>query len=197
MTMLETERLTLRPWRMDDAADAQALFTYASSPDVGPAAGWQPLGIPFDAYRTEESADIIRAVLSAPETYAVVLKRTDEPIGSIGLQKPCASVIGTPGYQTPALEIGYWIGKPYWGQGLIPEASRALMRHGFEDLDLQAIWGTHDVENVKSSRVMDKLGLRLVRVQPHVHMELLGDVWRDEAVRCITREEWEAEIRTR
>ena len=71
------------------------------------------------------------------------------------------------------------------------------MRHGFEDLDLQAIWGTHDVENVKSSRVMDKLGLRLVRVQSHVHMELLGDVWRDEAVRCITREEWEAEIRTR
>ena len=161
MTMLETERLTLRPWRMDDAADAQALFTYASSPDVGPAAGWQPH----------------RSVAE--------------------LQKPCASVIGTPGYQTPALEIGYWIGKPYWGQGLIPEASRALMRHGFEDLDLQAIWGTHDVENVKSSRVMDKLGLRLVRVQPHVHMELLGDVWRDEAVRCITREEWEAEVRTR
>ena len=153
MTMLETERLTLRPWRMDDAADAQALFTYA-----------------------------------------VVLKRTDEPIGSIGLQKPCASVIGTQGYQTPALEIGYWIGKPYWGQGLVPEAARALLRHGFEDLDLQAVWGTHDVENAKSSRVMDKLGLRLVRVQPHVHMELLGDVWRDEAVRRITREQWEAGV---
>lgn len=188
MTMLETERLTLRPWRMDDAADAQALFTYASSPDVGPAAGWQP-------HRSvAESAEIIRAVLSAPETYAVVLKRTDEPIGSIGLQKPCASVIGTPGYQTPALEIGYWIGKPYWGQGLVPEAARALLRHGFEDLDLQAVWGTHDMENAKSSRVMDKLRLRLVRVQPHVRMELLGDVWRDEAVRRITREQWETGV---
>ena len=41
---------------------------------------------------------------------------------------------------------------------------------------------------------MDKLGLRLVRVQPHVHMELLGDVWRDEAVRRITREQWEAGV---
>ena len=111
MTMLETERMTLRPWRVDDAADAQALFTYASSPDVGPAAGWQP-------HRSvAESAEIIRAVLSAPETYAVVLKRTDEPIGSIGLQKPCASVIGTPGYQTPALEIGYWIGETVLGAG--------------------------------------------------------------------------------
>lgn len=188
MTVLETERLMLRPWRVDDAADAQALFAYASSPDVGPAAGWQP-------HRSvAESAEIIRAVLSAPETYAVVLKQTDKPVGSIGLQKPCASVICTPGYQTPALEIGYWIGKPYWGQGLVPEASRALMRHGFEDLDLQAVWGTHDMENAKSSRVMDKLGLRLVRVQPHVRMELLGDVWRDEAVRRITREQWEAGV---
>ena len=177
MTMLETERLTLRPWRMDDAADAQGPVHVCQQSGCG--AG---RGLASRIGSVAESAEIIRAVLSAPETYAVVLKRTDEPIGSIGLQKPCASVIGTPGYQTPALEIGYWIGKPYWGQGLIPEASRALMRHGFEDLDLQAIWGTHDVENVKSSRVMDKLGLRLVRVQPHVHMELLGDVWRDEAV---------------
>lgn len=188
MTVLETERLILRPWRVGDATDAQALFIYASNPNVGPAAAWRP------HTSVEESAEIIRTVLNAPETYAVVLKRTDEPIGSIGLQKPCASVIGTQGYQTPALEIGYWIGEPYWGQGLIPEAARALLRHGFEDLGLQAVWGTHNVENAKSSRVMDKLGLRLIRIQPHVHVELLGDVWRDEAIRRITREEWEAKV---
>ena len=96
------------------------------------------------------------------------------------------------------MEIGYWIGEPYWGQGLIPEAARALLRHGFEDLGLQAIWGTHNVENTKSSRVMDKLGLRLIRIDPHVRRELLGDVWRDvwrdQAIRRITREEWEAEV---
>ena len=189
MTVLETERLILRPWRVGDTADARALFTYASNPNVGPAASWRP------HTNVEESAEIIRTVLNAPETYAVVLKRTDEPIGSIGLhQQPSESVINTPGYQPSDMEIGYWIGEPYWGQGLIPEAARALLRHGFEDLDLQAVWGTHNVENAKSSRVMDKLGLRLIRIQPHVRRELLGDVWRDQAIRRITREEWEAKV---
>ena len=186
MTMLETERLTLRPWRMDDAADAQALFTYASSPDVGPAAGWQP-------HRSvAESAEIIRAVLSAPETYAVVLKRTDEPIGSIGLQKPCASVIGTPGYQTPALEIGYWIGKPYWGQGLIPEAMRRLLRRCFEDLGMSAVWCCHYDGNAKSRRVMDKCGFRFHHTE-EADVSSPGDA-RTEHFMRLTKEEWAASI---
>ena len=37
-------------------------------------------------------------------------------------------------------EIGYWIGVPFWGKGLIPEAVRELVRHGFEDLKLDKIW---------------------------------------------------------
>lgn len=37
-------------------------------------------------------------------------------------------------------EIGYWIGVPFWGKGLIPEATRELIRHGFEDLKLDKIW---------------------------------------------------------
>ncbi len=37
-------------------------------------------------------------------------------------------------------EIGYWIGVPYWGQGLIPEAVREIMSHGFDDLNLEKMW---------------------------------------------------------
>lgn len=84
----------------------------------------------------------------------------------------------------------YWIGEPYWGQGLIPEAGREILHHGFEDLQLTAIWGVHDVNNHKSSRVMDKLGLAPVRTARHVHLKLLGDVYRDELVRRITADEW-------
>ena len=62
--------------------------------------------------------------------------------------------------------------------------------HGFEDLQLTAIWGVHDVNNHKSSRVMDKLGLAPVRTARHVHLKLLGDVYRDELVRRITADEW-------
>ena len=60
---LETERLILRPWEEGDAED---LYRYASNPDVGPIAGW-----PVHT-SVENSREIIREVLSAPETYAVV-----------------------------------------------------------------------------------------------------------------------------
>ena len=60
--VIHTERLTLRPWR---EADAASLFTYASDPDVGPAAGWPP-------HRSiEESREIIRTVFTAPHTFAI------------------------------------------------------------------------------------------------------------------------------
>ena len=77
--VIQTERLTLRPWR---EADAASLFAYASDPEVGPAAGWPP-------HRSiEESKEIIRTVFSAPHTFAVCLAATDEPVGSIGLMPP-------------------------------------------------------------------------------------------------------------
>lgn len=61
-TILETERLILRPWLEDDAGE---LCKYASDPDVGPAAGWPP------HTSVDNSRDIISTVLSASETYAV------------------------------------------------------------------------------------------------------------------------------
>lgn len=185
--------MILRPWHVDDDADARALFRYASSPNVGPAAAWP-------VHRSvADSARIIRDTLSAPETYAVVLKESGEPVGSVGLKPLSPDIAGDyadgPRTQTKhALELGYWIGEPYWGQGLIPEACRELLRHGFEDLQLDAVWGTHDVENIKSSCVMDKLGLKRIGIAEHVHMERLGDVYRDEVIRRITRDEWKASV---
>ena len=120
--ILETKRLILRPW---EESDAENLFKYASHPDVEPIAGW--------AVHTnvENSREIIRRILSAPETYAVVLKESGQPVGSIGLMLGKAGNIGLPDSEG---EIGYWIGVPYWGRGLIPEAVRELMRYGFENL---------------------------------------------------------------
>ena len=82
----------------------------------------------------ENSREIIRTVLSEPDTFAVILKeRPDEPVGSIGVFSTEAPEIGN------EPEIGYWIGVPFWGKGLIPEAARELIRHGFADLDLDKI----------------------------------------------------------
>ena len=68
---METERLLLRPW---EESDAEELYKYASNPDVGPIAGWAA------HTSVENSREIIRGVLSEPETYAVVLKETGKPV---------------------------------------------------------------------------------------------------------------------
>ena len=60
-----------------------------------------------------------------------------QPVGSIGLMIGSASDKGIPDAEA---EVGYWIGVLYWGQGLIPEAVREIMRHGFDDLNLEKMW---------------------------------------------------------
>ena len=114
--ILETKRLILRPWKEEDAEE---LYHYAKNPLVGPAAGWPP------HTSVENSRDIIRGVLSEPETYAVVLKESQKPIGSVGIMTGSHSNLEISDDEG---EIGYWIGVPYWGQGLIPEAVRELIR---------------------------------------------------------------------
>lgn len=109
--ILETERLILRSW---DERDANDLFQYASNPEVGPIAGW-PVHTSI-----ENSKEIIKSVLSSPETYAVVLQETMQPVGSIGLMIGSASNIGISDTEG---EIGYWIGVPYWGSGSYTRSS--------------------------------------------------------------------------
>ena len=176
--ILETERLILRPWEL---TDAEYLFQYASHPAVGPIAGWSP------HTSVENSREIIENILSAPETYAVVLKELSHPIGSIGLMIGSASNIGIPDTEG---EIGYWIGVPFWGQGFIPEASRKIMQHGFEDLGLQRLWCGYFDGNNKSKRAQEKCGFTYHHTTNNVPCAIEG-LLRTEHITCITRQEWE------
>ena len=141
--MMETKRLILRPWM---ESDAESLYEYAKDPAVGPPAGWPP------HTSVENSRQIIRDVLSAQETYAVCLK-DGTPIGSVGLHLKTDMTD-----REDECELGYWIGKPFWGQGLIPEAAGELLRHAFEDLGMRAVWCGYYDGNDKSRRVQEKLG---------------------------------------
>ena len=67
--MIETERLILRPW---NETDAESLYEYAKDDRVGPIAGWPP------HTSVENSREVIKTVLSAPETYAVCLKENNK-----------------------------------------------------------------------------------------------------------------------
>ncbi len=149
---------------------------------MGPIAGW-----PVHT-SVEDSWEVIRSVLSVPESYAVVLKEAGRPVGSIGLMVGGASNIGIPDTEG---EIGYWIGVPYWGQGLIPEATREIMRHGFEDLGLERMWCGYFDGNDKSRRVQEKCGFRYHHTAENVPCQIDG-LRRTEYVTCITRDEWSA-----
>ena len=105
----ETMRLVLRRW---SEADAPSLYRYACDPAVGPVAGWPP------HTSVENSREIIRSVLSAPETYAVVLKATGEPVGSVGIM--FGDGVHSAAMEAADAEIGYWIGRPYWDRDLSP-----------------------------------------------------------------------------
>ena len=95
MTVLETPRLSLRPFRELDAED---LYAYARDPRVGPIAGWPIRESP------EESREIIRTVFSAPNVFALELRETGRVVGSAGLvgRHPAGEISGCPDD-----EIGY------------------------------------------------------------------------------------------
>ena len=125
-------------------------------------------------------------MLSADETYAVCLKEDNIAIGSIGLIPPAQS-------QTAAsdseIEIGYWIGVPFWGNGYIPEAVKALQKHAFEDLGCTAMWCGYYDGNEKSRRCQEKCGFRYHHTEENKPCTLMGEI-RTEHFTYITKEEW-------
>ena len=170
-----TKRLHLRPWQ---ETDAEALYEYARDPAVGPIAGWKPHTSP------ENSREIIRTVLSAPETYAVCLD--GRCVGSIGLMRPNQRQVPVDDTQW---EIGYWIGVPFWGRGYIPEAVRVLLRHAFEDLGCTVMWCGHYDGNDRSRRVQEKCGFVYHHTEENVPNAIMGDI-RTEHFSRLTKEQW-------
>lgn len=177
--MIETERLVLRHW---EERDAGALFRYASDPAIGPIAGWPP------HTSVENSREIIRTVFAAPEVYAVVLKKTGEPVGSCGIM--FADSLHAAAMSQGEAEIGYWIGKPFWGHGLIPEAVDALLGRCFDALRLDTVWCGYYDGNTKSKRVCEKCGFKYHHTNRDVTSPL-GDI-RTEHFHRMTRAEYNA-----
>ena len=149
MITLKTRRLLLAPWREEDA---EALYALASDPEIGPMCGWEPHG------SVEESREVIRDVFSAPEVCAILSRESGALLGAVGFQP--SSEIFPELSATEQREMGYWLGRPYWGQGVMTEAATELLRFGFETLGLEAVWCSHYDWNSRSRRVIEKCGFR-------------------------------------
>lgn len=144
---LETERLILRKITMDDAED---LFAYTSDEAVAKYVTW-------NAHETiHDTKDFIQFVLSryasnSPAPWAIVYKETNKVIGTIDF-------VNWQEYHKVA-EIGYALSKEYWGKGIMSESLEAVMKFGFEHMDLVRIQAFCMVGNKGSARVMEKAGM--------------------------------------
>ena len=149
---IETERLILRAWKETDAED---FYEYAKVDGVGQMAGWLP------HKDIEESRTILGIFIRDKKTFAIELKENGKVIGSLGLEER----EGEPEVPEGSMgrEIGYAIGKPYWGRGLVPEAVKAVIDYCFKELDFDWLTCGHFVRNDRSRRVVEKCGFQYVK----------------------------------
>ncbi len=180
---LETERLILRPWQ---ESDAENLYQYAKDPAVGPIAGWP-------AHKSiEESRNVIKNVLCGPECYAICLKTDGVAIGCIEFMLKGHTDMTD---RDDECELGYWLGKPFWGRGILPEAAAELIRHGFEDIGMMKIWCGYYEGNSSSKRVQEKLGFQYQWRTDAVDVPLMKEA-RVGHVSSMTKKAWcESQVR--
>ena len=134
----------------------------------------------------ENSLEIIRTILSEPGTYAICFKEDGRPIGDISLMVGEQSNIALSDKDG---ELGFWLGVPFWGQGIMPEAMREMIRYAFEDLGLEALWCGYFDGNEKSSRVQEKCGFRYIRTEKDIYWKATGEI-KTEHISRLTKEEW-------
>ncbi|MGJ3352486.1 GNAT family N-acetyltransferase [Providencia sp. Je.9.19] len=175
--ILYTDRLVLRPWQ---ETDAEYLYLYAKDPQIGPIAGWPP------HQSVKQSAEIIRTIFMRDEVYAVTLKEDNLAIGLIGLSMSQDSNFPIGANDA---EVSYWIGVPYWGKGLIPEAICEIIRHGFKNLKLDNLWCGYFQENQQSKIAQEKCGFKYyVTLEPQF-IELIDET-KTQNISRITYSEW-------
>ncbi|NOU92495.1 GNAT family N-acetyltransferase [Paenibacillus sp. LMG 31456] len=145
--LIETERLILRRFTDDDVAE---MFLIYSDEEVNEFLPW----FPFQS--VEETREYLHNNIFADYAkdiayrYAVVYKQSNQVIGYVSL--------GGFDERTASGELGYGLRKQFWGQGIIPEASKAVLEK-LKENGFHFVTATHDVNNPKSEKVMQKLGM--------------------------------------
>jgi ribosomal-protein-alanine N-acetyltransferase len=145
---LNTERLKLRPFTSEDAGDVKQL---AGDRDVASTTLLIPHPYPDGAAENwiRSQADLFQKRRNV--VFAITRVEDQQLVGAIGLVIQSIHNRG---------ELGYWVGKPFWGQGHCTEAAQAVLAFGFKELELNRIYAHHMQRNPASGRVMEKLGMR-------------------------------------
>ncbi len=147
---ITTHRLILRQYRPEDAEDMY--LNWASDPEVTKYLTW-PTHTGPGVTRTVLGSWISRYEDGGFFNWAIEWKESGRVIGNIAVVKLEEAI--------DAAEIGYCLGRAFWGRGIMPEALRAVMDYLFDTAGLNRITAGHDTRNLKSGRVMEKAGMKL------------------------------------
>lgn len=145
MKTIETERLILRDWQIEDLDD---LYEYAKNPNVGPMSGWEPHS------SKEMSLNILKHYIEKDERWAIELKDNRKVIGSIKL---CADENRG---KYKAKYISFVLSFDYWGKGYATEAVKRVVAYVFEEMDIDLLSAFHFPHNNRSKRVIEKCGFQ-------------------------------------
>lgn len=151
---IETIRLRLRKFQTEDANDM--FRNWASDPQVCKFLSWGPYTDPEPCYRRVASW-VNSYAFNSSYVWAIELKRANAVIGSISVEISNDSI--------KSCEVGYCIGRSYWNRGIMTEALRAVMHFLFYEVGYQIIVAKHDTLNAASGKVMQKAGMRLVKLE--------------------------------
>ena len=166
---IETDRLILRRFRVEDAEEMYA--NWASDPEVTRFLTWPP----------HASVDVTLSLLAdwvsryedgGYFNWLMEYKETGKAIGNISVVRLDESI--------EEAEIGYCMSRAYWGQELMPEALKAVMDYLFDVAGLNRVAACHDANNPKSGRVMDKAGMKqegILRSAGKNNLGICDKVW--------------------
>lgn len=145
MKTVETERLVLREWRLEDLDD---LYEYAKNPNVGPMSGWEP------HLNKEVSQHVLKYYIENDESWAITLKENGKVIGSV---KICPDENRG---KYNAKYISFVLSADYWGRGYATETVNRVIKYVFEEMNIDLLSAFHFPHNIRSKRVLEKCGFQ-------------------------------------
>lgn len=171
---LRDRSLTLRPFAWADLPDMLALVQ-----EKEVAATTLNIPYPCDDAEIEAWFRLQLQELEEGKVLRWAVTKTDELVGAMKL-------VTHPEYESA--EIGYWIGKPYWGKGYASQAAQLVVDYAFTILDMNRIEAHAMAENVGSSRVLSKLGMREEGYHPQL-IKKFGE-FKDVRTYGLLRDHW-------
>ncbi|KAA3615971.1 MAG: N-acetyltransferase [Calditrichaeota bacterium] len=175
---LETERLLLRPFNLNDSQRVQKLANCkeVTSPTLN-------LPFPYKIQHAQKWISTHDSLFTKKKhaIFAITDRISSELLGAISLV--------TVSKHSHA-ELGYWVGHDYWKQGFATEAARGVIEFGFEKLELNRIYAHFMAHNPASGKVMKKLGMHFEGIlREHVFK---NDTFIDLHIYSILKSEWDA-----